>query len=285
MPEGDTIHKVARSLNQELVGRRLSGVWLRERGWIPERGGDRVGEVEAVGKHLLVGLAPEEGPLAWALHVHLGMHGRWHRYRKGERWQLPASRASLQLTAGTDHWVCFRAARAELLPFGALSVHPSLTRLGPDLLGSHLDLAEVVHRARRREPRTVCDLLLDQTVACGIGNVYKSEILFLEGVHPLARSRELDDARIQQLYRTARRLMQANLGGWRRTTIRRVTEGTPRRGGDPRFFVYDRAGRPCRRCGTAVRTARVGDAARASWWCPVCQSAGAPANRSRAPRT
>ena len=115
------------------------------------------------------------------------------------------------------------------------------------------------------------DLLLDQRVACGIGNVYRCEVLFLEHLHPEAPAASLSDRDLAALYRLARRLMRQNLGGWRRTTVRAVDREHPTRPGETRLFVYGREGLPCLRCNTPVRSSRTGDAARATWWCPRCQ--------------
>ncbi len=282
MPEGDTVHKLARALAPELEARPLRGLWLRDRGWLAPLAGHTVCEVSALGKHLLVGLAPPGGErAAWVLHVHLGMKGRWDRYREGEAWRRPIHQASVRLEAPARSYVCFRAARAEVLRPPALALHPTLSRLGPDLVADRLDLRRVVARARAREPRSAAELLLDQRVACGIGNVYKSEVLFLEGVHPRTSVAALPDAALGRLYARARTLLRANLGGWRRTTLRSVTPASLPAPGEPRLWVYGRGGEPCRRCGAAIRGARVGDEARSSFWCPGCQRA--PAGRGGAP--
>jgi endonuclease-8 len=266
VPEGDTIHKIARAMAPRLEGRVVTGLWLRDRGWLAPLAGLHVLEVAPLGKHLLVALG-EPAPTRrarWVLHVHLGMHGRWHRHVGGAAWSRPGGQALLRLAVESreaEEWVCFRAARAEV-------------GLGPDLLGEALPLERIVARARGREPRSAADLLLDQSVACGIGNVYKSEVLFLEGVHPRTPPTALADATLEALYRRARELMLGNLGGWRRTTLRPVQPGRAPRPGEPRLWVYGRGGRPCRRCGARVAGVRLGDAARATWWCPSCQPAG-----------
>jgi endonuclease-8 len=280
VPEGDTVHRIARALRPVLEAEPLRSVWLRDRGPVDGLAGWSAVEVSPLGKHLLVGLArrPGERP-AWVLHVHLGMHGRWRRVRPG----TPGPRTpSVRLDLGESTLVCSRAARAELLPAAAVVWHPTLSRLGPDLLARRVPWERVGARARAGEPRAVAELLLDQRVACGIGNVYKSEVLFLEGVHPRIPARALSDARLLALFRRARSLLARNLGDGPRTTRRRVTARTPLRPGEPRYWVYDRAGRPCGRCGAPVRGARVGDAARATFWCPACQperaaAAGLPA--------
>ncbi|MDJ0787193.1 MAG: DNA-formamidopyrimidine glycosylase family protein [Myxococcota bacterium] len=273
MPEGDTIHKLARGLRPELQGQPIETLWLRDRGEVDALAGRHVREISVLGKHLLIGFGRPESRPAFALHVHLGMKGRFQRIRPGEPPRRPPWQDTARITTASARHVFTRTAICELLPAAAMAEHPSLLRLGPDLLAPEVSFDRVLARARRREPGNAADLLLDQGVACGIGNVYKSEVLFLMGVHPETPTTALSDATILSLFRCARRLMRRNLGGWRRTTLRRVTEDTRPRPGDPRFFVYGRAGRPCRRCGTLLRGGRVGDAARTTTWCPTCQPA------------
>ncbi len=281
MPEGDTIHKLAAALRPPLEGRTLGGLWLRDRGWLRPLAEQPVREVAALGKHLLIviGAAPRD---AWVLHVHLGMHGRWHRFGRDRAWPRPQHQAVVRLEVAQETHVCSRAARAELLRRLEVATHPSLSRLGPDLLAPPVDFAAIVRRARRREPRSAAELLLDQRVACGIGNVYKSEVLFLEGVHPGTPVATLSDAAVERLYRRASQLMRWNLRSVRRTTLRPVATGErlPRAARE-RSWVYDRAREPCRRCAALVRTARLGDDARPTWWCPSCQAARASRREAR----
>lgn len=269
MPEGDTVHKIARALRARIEGEPLARLWLRAHGDAAVAAGARVGEVAALGKHLLVALAPRAGERV--LHVHLGIAGRWRRVEPG----APAlGNERLRLETAKDGFACLRAPVTELLRRVELPGHPALAHLGPDLLAGELDLDALVARARRRDPATVADLLLDQTVACGLGNVYKSELAFLEGVAPRTPLRALDDARLRALYARARELLLANLGGWRRTTTRKVTPGEPWPAGAPRLWVYGRHGRPCLRCGAAIAVERLGDGARSTWWCRRCQPLG-----------
>ena len=248
MPEGDTIHKLAARMRPELERATLDKLWLRDRGELRALRGATVTEVSALGKHLLIGLQPDgtRASAAHVLHVHLGMHGRWDRYAVGERWRRPAHQAVVQIASAEREWVCFKAGTHELLRAVDVATHPSLRRLGPDLLAEAFDARRILARARRSEPRTLSDLLLNQRVACGLGNVYKSEILFLEGLDPRARVDRIDDDTVVRCFATGRRLLAQNLGAWRRTTIRRVTPGTEPRANDPRFWVYGRAGESCR---------------------------------------
>ena len=257
MPEGDTLHKIAAALRPDLAGERVERLWLRDAGDVTKLVGRRVESVEAIGKHLVVSLSGD-----WHLRTHLGMKGSWHRYRPGERWQRARSTASVELA--TEGWVfvCFRASQVELTRAASSGDLARVAKLGPDVLGAELDLDEVISRARRLgADREIGEVLLDQRVAAGIGNVYKSEIPFLEGVHPRTPLGELDDEGLRALYRRARDLMKKNLH-----TPARVT-----RDSGPRYWVYRRAGRPCLRCGTPIRRFLQGEQARSTFWCPRCQ--------------
>lgn len=280
MPEGDTVHKLAAALRPALLERPVEAVWLRDRGVLAPLAGLAVRDVAALGKHLLVALGrPEARRPAWVLHVHLGMRGRWHRFARDAS-RPPGAPApgsdDLRIDTREHRHVCCRAAVAEVLRAVDVALHPALSRLGPDLLAPAVPFGRIAARARRRARRSAAELLLDQSVACGLGNVYKSEVLFLEGVHPRTPAARLADAELEALYRRAATLLAWNLGGWRRTTLRRVEPGHPPRRGEPRLWVYGREGEPCRRCGARIRSARLGDDARSTFWCPRCQPAPRP---------
>ena len=157
--------------------------------------------------------------------------------------------------------VCVSAPVVELLRERALASHPRLSLLGPDLCSDVVDLDEVLERVPRfaSAETEVGALLLDQRVACGIGNVYKSEVLFARRVDPFAPIGSLTAVDLKQLYATASELLRRNLEGGPRTTVA---------GG---LAVYDRANRPCIRCGTAVAARKHGETPRVTYWCPSCQ--------------
>lgn len=269
----------------DLVGRPVDALVL-DKLTQPWARGAVVTGCEAVGKHLLVTLAsasldvarPPAGSASRDvahLRVHLGMKGSWHRYRPGEPWQR--ARVGARVELHTERWVfvCFGPKDVEVVTRNA--PRPDVvSHLGPDLLAPEVDVRVIV--ARAREPRhrdaALGDLLLAQTVAAGIGNVYKSEVLFLEGLDPWLPARALDDARLAGVYSHARALMADNLahGGWRTTTAR-VTPDMP---GHARHWVYRRAGRPCRRCGAGILSRLQGPMARRTYWCPTCQAPPAP---------
>lgn len=270
MPEGDTLFRTASVLRQVLLGRTVTVARSRPGG--PQLGrvvGSRVDRVDPVGKHLLIGF--DDG---LSLHTHLGMSGSWHRYHPGERWRRSPARAVCVIETATSVAVCFDAPVAELIETRALALHPTLARLGPDLIEPDPDTAQALARLTERSRRevTIAEALLDQRAMAGLGNVYRSEVLFLERVDPFLTVGEVAADVLERLVATGARLLRANRDGPRRTTTGRDRDGE-------RLWVHRRTGRPCRRCGTTIRSRVVGDMPRRVWWCPTCQpdAAGATA--------
>lgn len=260
MPEGDTVHKLALALAPDLCGRTLDRVQVRGRD-LTELAGRAVVSVESLGKHLFFAL--DNG---LSLRSHLGLYGSWHRYRAGEVWLKPARQASLVLRAGDRLWVCFNAREVELDFAAGFRARARRARLGPDLTREDPPPEDLARRALGLLPAAawVTDLLLDQRVASGIGNVYKSEVLFMTRRSPLLRLADLGPADWSALYGTAARLLRANLAGGPRIT---------RPGADGRgtLWVYRRAGLGCFACGQPVQRAPLGRNPRSTYWCPVCQ--------------
>ena len=276
MPEGDTVWKIARALDPLLRDRRIRRWRFQGRRSQPAPAQPVVTDIEAVGKHLLLTLDRSA-----MLRVHLGLHGRWHRYAPGEPWRRPRRLLSVALATEDDVVTCFRARSVELFGAGLRGLHPILSQLGPDLLVPPVDEAAILQRVRALGPgRAISAVLLDQRIAAGIGNVYRNEVLFLHGVPPDVPADTLDPERIRTLFRTSARLMAWNLEpGWRITT--RDAEGHPV-AGRPRHWVYGRAGQPCLRCGRRIGAGRQLEDARPTFTCPGCQPA--PAVRARAQR-
>jgi endonuclease-8 len=273
MPEGDTLHRTADGLRPYLVGRAIVAARTAGPGAVPRVDrliGATVTGVDAVGKNLLVRF--DNG---LELRTHLRMNGSWHRYRPGERWRRPPSRARLVLEVPGAVAVCFDAPVVELLEIRAESLHPPLAALGPDLLDPGWNPVMAAEALRRlRDPtwaeRAIGEALVDQRALAGIGNVYKSEALFLERVDPWARVGNLSDATLAALVATARRLLDANAD--RRAGPERVTTDRARAAAGGPLWVYDRAGRPCRRCGALLERRRQGtELPRLTFWCPRCQ--------------
>lgn len=263
MPEGDTIHKLARFLGAALSGQLLTQVQIGGRPR-EDLAGQRVRGVRSLGKHLYVDLG---GGLS--LRSHLGLYGSWHRYRPREPWKKPRHQADLVLEAAGWVYVCFNAKELELTGTSGFASRDQRGRLGPDLTREtpESDLLRARALALNPPETPLVDLLLDQRVACGIGNVYKSEVLFLGRRAPLQPLGGLTSADFSDLYGTAARLLRRNLGGGPRIT-REVPDG---RGP---LWVYGRAGLPCLVCGSRVRRDRLGRNPRSTYWCPDCQSSG-----------
>ncbi len=261
MPEGDTVHKLAQALAPDLCGCTLESATVRGRS-LAVLAGRAVVAVESRGKHLFVVF--DDGI---ALRSHLGLFGSWHRYRAGEPWLKPPHQASLVLRTAGRVFVCFNAREVELLTAQRLRAWDLQGRLGPDLTRENPDPGLLVRRAQALLPpeTRLVDVLLDQRVACGIGNVYKSEVLFLTRRPPLLRMADLRSDDWSDLYDTAARLLRANLGRGPRVT-REIQDG---RGP---LWVYGRAGLPCFACGGPLRRERLGLNPRSTYWCPVCQA-------------
>jgi len=263
VPEGDTIHRAAAQLRGALDGKRVVKLEVRRdpRGRRGVEPGAIVTEVVAQGKHLLIRF--DDGNV---LHTHMQLTGAWQVYARGDRWRRPAhtARVVLEVDDGTTA-VCFAAPLVELRnETGArrevTHAAGAVAALGPDLCTAEPDLDEVLARLAQLDPHTeLGPALLNQRVAAGIGNVYKSEVCWAERVSPFAPLATLDDATRRRLYRTAHRMLRENLGARRRVTYQ---------GG---LAVYGKAGRLCPRCRT--RLARQGgrDDERVTYWCPTCQ--------------
>ncbi|MGE0490225.1 MAG: DNA-formamidopyrimidine glycosylase family protein [Vulcanimicrobiota bacterium] len=266
MPEGDTVHKVARVIGSDLVGQTLIQVSLQGVFADQKLVGRKVEKVEALGKHLLVEI---EGGAT--LRVHLGMRGKWHRYRPDEPWKRKSNGAAVVLATSERTLVCFFASEVEVFATKRRRWHPQLSRLGPDLLGAEPDYRDIVVRARQlcTVDRLLGEVLLDQRVAAGIGNVYKSEVAFMgagsgfgpspRGVSPWRPLASLGDQQLADLYRRARSLLLVNLGGHRRMTR------------EQGLWVYQREGETCLRCGNLIRSRHQGLENRATFWCDGCQ--------------
>jgi endonuclease VIII len=274
MPEGDTIFRAARTLHRALAGHlvvRFESVYpalTRVHEDAPVTG-RTIETVSAAGKHLLMRFS---GDLV--LRTHMRMNGSWHIYRPGEAWQRP--RRDMRVLVATRDFVAvgFNVPVAEFIEARRLDRHRDLARLGPDLLADDFGEAEVLARMRAQAARPIADVLLNQRVVAGIGNVYKSEVLFVCGISPTTRAAELDDESLTRLIAAARRLLRVNAqpGVRTMTTYSSLRRTTGRDNPQDRLWVYGRAGQPCRRCGTPITMTKEGPGARLTYWCPACQT-------------
>lgn len=256
MPEGDTVYRTAQRLHAALAGREVVRFDLR----VPQLAtADLTGQVvHAViprGKHLLARIGQ------WTLHSHLKMEGEWHVYAPGARWRKPAYTARVIVGVATADAVGFDLAMIDLVP--TAREDDLVDHLGPDPLAADWDAAEAVRRLSR-DDRPVHVALLDQRNVAGFGNVYANELLFVRGIAPTRPASQVDAA---GLIETGTRMIRAN-----RDRPARTFTGEDRPG--RRMWVYGRAGKPCRRCGTLIRETSLGATAtseRNVFWCAVCQ--------------
>ncbi len=257
MPEGDTIHRVADRLRPALVDQPLVRLEAPRAPALARRPktGTPITGVEAVGKHLLIRFG--DGAI---LRTHLRMTGSWHLYRPGERWRKAPH--LMRALVEVPEWVavCFQA------PVVAIEHDatggPQIAHLGPDLARPDPDIDACLARLATvaAADDEIGDVLLDQRVACGVGNVFKSEVLWLCGVDPFARVADVPEAGRRRLLATAAKLLRANVA----LPGRRVTYGRGQ-------AVYGKRGQGCPRCGTPIRVRRQGEQARVTYWCPKCQ--------------
>jgi endonuclease-8 len=263
MPEGDTVHKIAAYLAPRFVGRAIERIELRNAETARALAGRCITGVFARGKHLFIVIDDQ-----CAIRSHLGMHGSWHRYAPGETWQKRRARASVVLGVGGEDYVCFNAMEVELVEHDSVRERIVHGRLGPDLIADAVDTDAIVARARDfLDPGSLlADVLLDQRVASGIGNVYKSEVLFIERLLPQVELGATPDAVLAACYRRAAELLRRNLGRGPRVT-------RFERDGAGRTWAYGRDGRPCLRCEGRIEMARLGRHQRSTYWCRGCQSA------------
>jgi endonuclease-8 len=264
VPEGDTIHRAARTLDRALAGRTLTRFEAPRLAHRPFPPGTLVLGAESRGKHCLIHF--DDGR---SLHTHMRMTGSWHLYRPGERWRKKAAAARVWLEVAPDGerdgWVavCFAAPVVDLVEgddAGRQGADPT-AHLGPDLCREDADLDEAVARLGRLSPadREIGDALLDQRIANGVGNVYKCEVCFLCGLDPFTPVGDVDPALRRRLIETSATLLRANLDRSARVTVE---------GG---VAVYGRRDQPCRRCRTPISWRPQGPQARGTYWCPTCQ--------------
>jgi endonuclease VIII len=261
MPEGDVVWRTARQLDEALTGRVLRRSDFRvPRFATTDLTGRSVTGTVSRGKHLLTRV---EGGVT--IHTHLRMEGVW-RIRPAGGFVPRDHRIRLILANEARQALGYQLGIVEVLR--TEQEERAVGHLGPDLLGPGWDPAEAVRRLRADPARPVGEALLDQRNLAGIGTLYRAETLFLRGVSPWRAVADVDG--LTELVTLARRLLDAN-----KERIGQVTTGNRARGQET--WVYNRAGQPCRRCGTPVSKAGQGAAPeeRNIFWCPRCQPAPA----------
>ena len=265
VPEGNTIHRLAIALAPRLTGKRLERVTTQ--GLARDIAGRTVTSVVAHGKHLVIEL--DHGAYVRA---HLGMNGRVRTYARaaGEAMlaRLSPGRVSLALVTDDGVYLWLQAPAIEIADRRSPRHGMAVAALGPDLLDPAFDARIAAARAADHGARPIADVLLDQRVVAGIGNIYKSEALFVAGVEPRTPVNQLEPAALEAIYAAAHRLMRATLatppGG---AAVARALSG----GRDREHLVYSRTAQPCPRCGTSIVCYQLGDPPRWTWSCPTCQ--------------
>lgn len=265
MPEGPQVARYARLQSEVLAGKRVRADSPNGRAASVAEAIDglKLLRIEAIGKHLLYDFGRDR-----YLHVHLGRFGG---FDDGPM-PLPEPRGILRFRLYTrSHWFELRGAIAIEL-FDAAQRALLEARIGPSPLDPGADPALAFAKIRKsRAP--IALLLMDQKIVAGIGNIYRSEILFVHGVHPRREGKTLDEPTWLAMWTDLTRLMIAGERLGRIVTTapadREKPKGPVRRG--DRYYVYRRTGLPCRRCGTLIESAVMGN--RNVFWCPHDQPA------------
>lgn len=271
MPEGDTIRKLANRLEGLLVGERISYAWDRRHGEIDKLVGERVMDADARGKHLLITMSG-----GWTYRVHLSIGGRC-RCKDRDDAPPPTRWATLVLDTDAHRTVVWKTSRVDLMRTAHVRAAPGIRTLGPDLLAVDCDLDQVLRRARAvgNRSRAIGEILQDQRIAAGIGNVVRVEALYLARVNPWRPIEELSDDTLRACFENAQAILKRSVATGRRDTTSR---------GGERYFVYGRTSRPCLTCGTKILQERQGELARVTQHCPRCQKGPAPRHRDGARR-
>jgi endonuclease VIII len=257
MPEGDTVYRAAKHLHEALAGAELTRCDVRvPRYALVDLTGETVHEVVSRGKHLLHRIGD------WSLHTHLKMEGTWQLYRPGTPWRRPAHQARVVLETADWQAVGFSLGITEVV--ATAQEDEVVGHLGPDLLGPDWDAAEAGRRLAEHPETPVFVAVLDQRNLAGVGNVFANELCFLRGVHPTT---PMGDVPVTPAVDLAYRMLHANRDRTTRSTTGELAAGR-------RTWVYGRAGKPCRRCGTRIRHGQLGPTElqeRDCFWCPHCQ--------------
>lgn len=275
MPEGDTIFRAARSLHKVLAGHVVTRfetayAHIDRVNVDTPLVGRTVEKCESAGKHVLIRFS---GGLI--LRTHMRMNGSWHLYRHGERWWRGPQ--AMRVRIDTADWVAvaFNVPVAEFVTPRQLETTDPVAKLGPDLLGVAFDRDEAIRRILASGDRPIAMTLLDQRIVAGIGNVYKSEVLFLTGVHPDMPSGAVPLPILEAMIDTGRRLLRDNViegSSPRIQTYRNLRQLSAATEHGDSLWVYGRRNKPCRKCATPIEMKKMGLDARSTYWCPGCQS-------------
>lgn len=231
--------------------------------------GRTIERCESAGKHHLIVFSGDV-----ILRTHMRMNGSWHLYRHGERWWRGPQAMRVRLDTADWVAVAFQVPVAEFVTSTQLASTDPVAKLGPDLLGRQFDRDEAVRRLSASGHQPIAMSLLDQRLVAGIGNVYKSEVLFMAGVNPFTPASAVRQPVLERLIDIARGLLKDNVidgSASRIQTYRTLRMTNPATNHDDSLWVYRRAGKPCRQCATPIEMKKMGIEARSTYWCPNCQ--------------
>lgn len=274
MPEGDTVWRTAQRLHAALSGRPATLVDIRwgEVGEGPLRDAG-IDEVVPRGKHLL-----HRFDSGWTLHTHLRMEGSWRVEAAGsEAAARGLRRPDLRAGVGNAAWTTLGLRLGELDLVRRSDEHLLVGHLGPDVLGTDWDPGLVARRIVGSSTGTsIAAALLDQQVLAGVGTFWASEVLFAQRLHPWHEAASLSPEQVDTLVARVHELMV-------RGREHAIQSSTGILRADARSWVHGRSGRPCRRCGQAVRVAPLGrqGADRVFFYCPACQGGISPTDDGR----
>ncbi|MFT3699829.1 MAG: DNA-formamidopyrimidine glycosylase family protein [Kofleriaceae bacterium] len=254
MPEGDSIRRVANKL-APLVNQKIERATTQ--GIVRNIDGTTITHVDAHGKHLTIDLDN-----ATQIHVHQGMNGRFRRWARatGELHlqKISPGKQSLVIATASDLCLWLTCPTVEIVPRRAAFRGMSVNQLGPDVLAGDFDSRQAAERAALHETRKIGDVLLDQRVVAGLGNIWKTESLFANRIDPRTRVAAIPKHVLANIYESAHELM-----------TRAVSVGTRD------LAVYSKSGQACPRCGAKIDCYQLGDPPRWTWSCPQCQPAPA----------
>ena len=268
MAEGHAVARWADAL-QQIVGETVRDVivpprWRERAGRLP---GTQVTRVHAHGKHLVVHFSND-----WVIHTHAMQYGSWQIGPIGQPLRKEPRYARLRLTTGRLEVLFYHGPVMEVLSVDEFARHERYASLGPDLLHDDFQPSAVLDALRAQGAREIGDAVLDQRIVAGIGNIYKSEGLFLAAVHPGRRADSLTSRELQVFFDELIPLMQAGRREYGMTiTLPRDLRYEPWM----RNWVYRRRGHPCFVCATPIEMFRQGEFQRTTYFCRHCQALSA----------